>query len=106
METQIISNHKQHKPVRLICITKLEGQFNLAQVWGFMYAYIYKNTCMFVCVHVAFANTHAEIPHMYLSKNNSSSSAKQTIICLVINPSRTFIPFQPAKYLRYYLFHF
>lgn len=38
METQIISNHKQHKPVSLICITKLEGQFNLAQVWGFTYA--------------------------------------------------------------------
>lgn len=46
METQIILNHKQHKPVSLICITKLEGQFNLAQVWGFMYAYIY----IYVCV--------------------------------------------------------
>lgn len=49
METQIISNHKQHKPVSLICITKLEGQFNLAQVWGFMYAYIYLYIRVGVC---------------------------------------------------------
>lgn len=104
METQIISNHKQHKPVSLICITKLEGQVNLAQVWGFMYAYIYI-FYIYVCVHVVFANTNAEI-HIYLYKNNFSSSAKQTIVCLVINPSRNFIPFQPTKYLHYYLFHF
>lgn len=68
METQIISNHKQHKPVSLICITKLEGQFNLAQVGGFMYAYIYICIYMLVCVHVAFANTQAEILHKYLYK--------------------------------------
>lgn len=52
---------------------------------------------------MVFANTHAEILHIYLYEN---SSTKQTIICLVINPSRTFIPFQFAKYMHYYLFHF
>lgn len=56
-----------------------------------MYLYIF--TYVFVCVHMAFANTHIEIFYMYLYKNDFSSPAKQTVIRLVINSSRIYSAF-------------